>query len=197
MSLKAKVNTREEWLQNLVEALKPMFMEAKCPIPPAVRVSCGWPSKAPLAKKRRIGECWPRSRSTDGHNEIFISPILDKVDLVSAVMVHELIHAWDDCENGHKGPFKTAMKNLGLQGKATSTEASEALLGRLRPILENLGGYPHSNLDKNALNNEKKPGSRLLKLVCPCGAILRGTRKVIDEVGLPTCACGEPFSEGE
>lgn len=67
--------TREEWLSQLTDALRPEFLEAGGEVPERVRVTCGWPSQSAKAKKnRRIGECWSADSSQDRHFEVFISP---------------------------------------------------------------------------------------------------------------------------
>ena len=50
---------REEWLQELIDRLRPTFDRIGSTLPEKIRVSCGFPSKSALANKaRRIGECW-------------------------------------------------------------------------------------------------------------------------------------------
>ncbi len=188
--------TREEWLLKLADLLRPMFKQAGAELPEKLRVSVGWPStKATSMRHRAIGQCWPTSRSADKVNQIFISPCLVDARRVAGVLVHELVHAWDDCAHGHKGPFREKAKALGLIGKMTATAESEDLQMRLGLLLASLCEYPHAELN---YTNMPKQSTRLLKIVCAeCGAILRATRKVIDEVGLPTCACGGDFEEAE
>lgn len=188
--------TREDWLLQLTDALRPMFKQINAELPEKIRVSVGWPStKATSMKHRAIGQCWSRSRSADKVNQIFISPCLSDATRVAGVHVHELVHAWDDCAHGHKGPFREKAKALGLVGKMTATTESDELKAKLGLILAALPAYPQGAID---FTNVPKQSTRLLKIVCvECGAILRGTRKVIDEVGLPTCACGGDFEEAE
>jgi hypothetical protein len=131
--------------------------------------------------------------SGDRYNEIFISPVIhDPVEVLS-VEVHEIIHALDNCKSGHKGYFKTAMKAVGLEGKATATHAGTELTARLNAIASKLGRYPHNTL--NPATREKVQTTRLLKITCPgCGYTARVTRQWI-ETGLPVCPCGQTFKE--
>ena len=48
---------------------------------------------------------------------MFVSPYLADAIEVAAVLVHELIHVFDNCRNGHKGPFRKIAKKIGLEGK--------------------------------------------------------------------------------
>jgi len=53
---------REEWLQELIDRLRPTFDRIGSTLREKIRVSCGFPSKSALANKaRRIGE-YPHAR---------------------------------------------------------------------------------------------------------------------------------------
>jgi len=184
--------TREAWLMRLTVQLRPLFEEAGHPLPPKIRVSCGWPTHralAPNGKSRTVGQCWPTECSADGRREVFVSPFLSDASQVAAVLVHELCHAVLDCEHGHRAPFKRVATALGLTGKMTATVAGEKLTERLNALLKDLPPYPHAALDRTA-SPEKKQGTRLVKVECPeCGYTIRVTRKWLD-IGVPTCVCG-------
>lgn len=182
--------TREEWLNEMVKKLHLMFEMKGYPLPEKLRVSCGWPHKGGLAKKkRRIGECWSPVASMDVTTEVFISPFLDNALEVAAVLVHELIHAAVGTRCGHKGDFKKLAVKMGLQGKMTATVAGEELAERLNVLCCEVGIYPHAQLDGLECP-VKKQGTRLIKIVCPdCGYTCRTTQKWIEQ-GLPVCCCG-------
>lgn len=185
--------TREQWLQQATDLLRPMFSTVGAELPTNIRVSCGWPCHKALAGKggsRTIGQCFPTACSGDQAREVFVSPVLDKPIPVLATLAHELIHAWDDCKNGHKGPFRKTAVAIGLAGKMTSTVAGPELESKLLAIAGQLGEYPHRTLDFSQL---KKQTTRLIKLVCPdeeCGYTVRTTRQWI-AIGMPTCPCGQ------
>jgi len=180
--------TRETWLIAAVAELAPLFVAQAATIP-TVQVSCGWPSRAALSRKRaRLGECWPPECAADGRAHIFVSPVL--ADPLPT-LVHELVHAAVGTAAGHRAPFKRLATALGLIGPMRVTSAGPELRVRLDALSATLGEYPHGIL-KPAVRTHK--GSRLLKAECPCGAIIRVTAKLVDSPGLPTCACGEPFT---
>jgi hypothetical protein len=183
--------TREEWLNQLTDELRPDFLDVGAEIPEKVRVTCGWPSQSAKAKKnRRIGEGWSAESSDDKHFEVFISPTLDDELEVAATLVHELVHTAVGVEAGHKAPFRRVAVALGLEGKMTETHAGEELREKLTVMMDKIGAYPHAKLSFSG--NRKKQGTRMLKVVCPdpaCGYQVRTTRKWI-EIGLPTCFCG-------
>lgn len=169
--------TREQWLENAVHTLKDLF-KANGYTLPTVKVSCSWPGGG--SARKRIGECWPSARSSAGVNEIFISPILADATRVLDVLVHELCHAVDDCQSGHGKEFGRIARAVGLEGKLTSTNASQGLLQHFEELLPKLGSYPHAKLD---LSGRKKDGVRQLKCVCldpGCGAIWRMTKQWVD-----------------
>lgn len=180
----AQVN-REQWLQNAVKALRPVFAEAGIDLP-EVHVSCGFPKGN---VKKVIGQCWTTGASEDGKAHLFITPFLNDSVRVLDVLVHELIHAVDDCQSGHKGEFVRMAKALGLEGKPTATVAGETLRATLEGLVEVLGAYPHSALS-DAVSPVKKQTTRMLKVECPeDGYTIRTTAKWL-AVGVPTCPCG-------
>lgn len=137
----AAPTTREEWLHRAIRILRPRYEAVSMPLPEKLHVSVGFASKM-----QRIGECWARRMSADGVNHIFISPELHKASEVLGTLVHELIHAADDCANGHKGPFKKAALALGLTGKMTATVAGKELAAELDKLAAEIGPYPHGVL---------------------------------------------------
>lgn len=157
-----------------------------------LKVSTGFPSVQGLTK--RIGECWKAKAAEDGvTHHIFINPRLTDVVEVVATLAHEMVHAADDGENGHKGPFTKAVREMGLEGKATATVAGAAFAEWARGIDARIGSYPHTGLVP--MMQEKKQGTRMLKLTAECcGYAARTTKKWI-EIGLPSCPCGNEMQE--
>ena len=182
---KLKNPSREEWLQAAVRELQAdVFTPAALEIPADVKVSCGWPSSGGVrsSKGMTIGQCFSRSCSKANINEIFISPTQNDSVKVLDVLAHELIHAIDDCQNGHKAPFKRMAHAIGLEGKMTATTAGEALKALLQAIVKRLGDYPHEELD---ISNRKKQTTRMMKVECSdisCGFSFRASRKQIAEI---------------
>lgn len=178
-----KTQTREEWLQlGVVELAKKVFKPADLTVPTDAKVSCSWPGGG--SARKRIGECWSREASGAKVNEMFISPTIEDPVRALDVLAHEVIHAIDDCKNGHKAPFTRMMKAIGLEGKPTATAAGEDLTKRLNEVVKVLGPYPHRKLD---MSGRKKAGTRLIKCECPtCGYTVRTTAKWL-EVGTPIC----------
>ena len=181
---------REEWLSQMTDLMRPMFTNVGSPMPDHIRVSVGWPSKKALAASgRRIGECWATEASQDGLNQIFISPYLKEVVEVTAVLLHELVHAAVGLACGHRGAFAKTAKALGLEGKMTATVAGNELVKCLNELIGKLPEYPHAKLE-GMTNGKKKDGTRMLKVKCPqCNYTVRTTQTWID-VGMPTCPCG-------
>ena len=178
--------TREQWLQAGVEELSYIFDKyADVELPP-VQVSCSWPGGGNA--NSCIGECWPRSRSGAGVNEIFISPLIEEPTRALDILAHELIHAVDDCKNGHRKAFSQLMHKIGLEGKPTATHAGDRLHAELKEIVEHLGEYPH----KKVVPGGPKQSNRQMKVSCTqCGAIFRMSRKWQDEVEQCPCCSSE------
>lgn len=177
---------REEWLTNAVAELDPHLKDSGIDIPENLRISCGFPGGG--SAKKRIGECWASKAAADGSVNVFINPILDEPVKVLGTLVHELIHAADDCKSGHRGPFIRMARAVGLTGKWTATVPDEGLTLILEDIAWDLGEYPHSAL--TLTEKVKTQTTRMIKLQADCcGYIVRTTQKWIDE-GFPSCPCG-------
>lgn len=179
---------RETWLIKAVDALRPLFAEVGEEIP-TVRISVGFPGGG--SAKKRIGECWAPAAASDEVSQLFVSPILDDAARVLDVLSHELIHAIDRCESGHKGRFTKIAKGIGLTGKMTATVASPELKEKLDAIVEELGEYPHAAISLGgATSGPKKQTTRMVKIEADCcGYTVRTTQKWIDQ-GMPSCPCG-------
>jgi len=179
---------REAWLQAAVAELRPLFKGAGYEIP-EVHVSVGWPSSGGLGTaKRTIGQCWSGTTSEDKKPHIFISPMLDEkggTQDVLPTLVHELVHVAVGTEAKHGPKFAKAMDKVLLEGKPTSTHASEALVERLKQLVEKLGAFPHAKICPSP--KDKKQTTRMKKAECDCcGFTIRLARKWSD-VGIPDC----------
>lgn len=182
--------TREEWLVAAIDRLAPIF-DAVGEQLPTVRVSVGWPGGRGK-KGSVIGQCWSSAASADKVAQLFISPVLADAARVLDVLAHELVHAIDDCESGHKGRFAKIAKGIGLTGKMTATVAGPELKAALDAISVELGPYPHAALALgDGADGPKKQGTRMLKVECAEGSgyVVRMTRKWLDEYGTPKCPC--------
>jgi len=191
--------TREEWLEQATTLLNSeVFIPKGYQIPADVKVSCGWPvSGGASSRQATIGQCFSRAVSTNGVNEVFISPALDIAMRVLGVLTHEHIHAIDDCKSGHKGLFRTIAKAVGLEGKMTATTESESLKAKLEAIIQKLGDYPHAKLDYT--KQIKKQSTRMIKVECSeCEFSYRTSRKNLELITNNTCnACGKPTLDSD
>lgn len=206
-------HTRESWLHAAIEIFRPRFAEIGMPLPETFHVSVGFSYGAKAESGKILGSCWARRASSDGINHIFISPESGDTTEVLETLLHELIHAADDCVSGHKGAFAEAATRLGFMGPMTATPASVELAADLMCLAEVLGNYPHgvltpapakvpASIGSDPLgvaigfpggklhSGPATQGTRMLKLECPCcGYVVRTTAKWI-AVGLPSCPSG-------
>ena len=101
-----------------------------------------WQKASLISKDLSISQLSAYQLIKNKINEIFISPVLSESERVLDVLSHEMIHAIDDCQSGHKGAFRKMAKAIGLEGKMTSTSAGEKLTEKLKEIISRIGNYP-------------------------------------------------------
>jgi hypothetical protein len=167
---KVKQTNRESWLNSMAQELKKrVFAKAGLKLDlNTIKISVGYPPKGGASKVgKAIGVCFPKAASDANVNEIFINPCLDKsqVTKVAGVLVHELIHAIDDCRNGHGPVFRKMAIACGLEGKMTATTESAKLKEIINNITKKIGPYPHKKLNYEI--GRKKQTTRNLKIECP------------------------------
>lgn len=175
-------NLRELWLQNAVVLIEPIFKNKGYQIP-KIQVSCGFPSTG--NKTKHIGQCWGRSSTSDGVNQLFISPVLDEPVQVLDTLVHELVHAVDDCIHHHGPEFKKIATDIGLQGPMREASAGPWLKEHLTGIAKQLGKYPHSKINL-AHSSSKKTGPRPRAKCKNCGYEVTPLKKWL-YMGPPLC----------
>lgn len=195
--------TRELWLEQAVDIFRARFEEVGHPLPEKIHVSVGFAYGARRENGKVLGQCWKREASEDGVNHIFISPEIGDTYDVLETLLHELIHAADNVESGHRGKFAEIATRLGLNGPMTYTPASPEVQAELILISENLGDYPHGALNPNKVPAEVPVGpdgkpvkvhsgpgkqtTRMIKAHCAeCGYTVRLTRKWL-KFGTPLC----------
>ena len=196
---KVKQTNRESWLNSMAQELKKrVFAKAGLKLDlNTIKISVGYPPKGGASKVgKAIGVCFPKAASDANVNEIFINPCLDKsqVTKVAGVLVHELIHAIDDCRNGHGPVFRKMAIACGLEGKMTATTESAKLKEISNNITKKIGPYPHKKLNYEI--GRKKQTTRNLKIECPkCWQtgdpyFVRMSRTMFEKAA-PTCGvCG-------
>jgi predicted Zn-ribbon and HTH transcriptional regulator len=174
--------TREQWLHKAVELVSPIFKNKGYTIP-KVQVSCGFPSTG--NKSKHVGQCWGKSSTNDGTNQLFISPVLDEPVQVLDTLVHELVHAVDDCIHHHGPEFKKIATDVGLQGLMREASAGPWLQEQLTAISRQLGKYPHSKINL-AHSSSKKTGPRPRAKCKKCGYEVTPLKKWL-HMGPPLC----------
>ena len=188
-----KHSTREAWLRELTERFRPWFAEAGFELLEQIATSCSWPTRGATASKRRVlGQAFSSSSSAAGIHETVVSPALDDPLEVAAVLLHELVHHAAGIAAGHGPKFRRCALAIGLVGPMRSTRLGDDLKERVNAILRELGPYPHARLLPKP---HRTQSTRMLKVECEaCGCIARMTRRWLEAVGAPTCACGHQMT---
>lgn len=176
---------REDWLHDVGQhLLETVFSEHDIPAPPGWRVSCGWPHGS---RGKVIGQCFKREAAEDEVNHLFVSPTIDNTEQVVAVLAHELLHACDDCQSGHRGTFAKWAKAVGFERPFTQCLPGDALRETIREIALIFGNYPHRKLDTS---QRKKQTTRNIKWFCTdCGFKANGSRSQLQAVADGACVC--------
>lgn len=185
---KAKYKTREQWLEAAVKALSAKILKSIDHPVPAVRVSVGWPGgRGPKANV--IGQCWKLETATDKVSQIFISPIVHEPVHALGVLLHEIIHAMDNGESGHRGFFARTSREVGLEPPFKGVNIGKPLHEKLSEIAKVLGPYPHAAI----LPTERPKVQKTYQLKAVCvyddEYKVRMTQKMADEWGMPLCPC--------
>jgi len=185
---------RESWL---TEAANLAFDDLLMPIVeasgvhdyerPNFRISVGFPKHTRGGKA--VAVCFRRAASSDGVNEIFINPEIDEPIEVLSAMIHEQIHAIDDCHSGHRNFFAYVARKAGLEGHLTATFAGDKLIARLKGYIELLGAFPHNKMNINMVH--RKDGTRQLKVSCTnCDFSFRTSMKQVVRISSDAaCPC--------
>lgn len=183
-------NNREAWL-NLITTkyIRPLFASKGYTIPDNIRLSCSQSSSGIHTKKHQkrftLGECYPASMSSDNTIEILIVPTLADSARVIDVLIHELCHATVGNINGHNQVFGACARAVGLEGKMTSTKATEWLNALIGEWVKVEGEYPHATLKATY----RKQTTRLHKCDCACGYTMRISSKWL-KLATPRCPLG-------
>lgn len=174
--------TREQWLIDASNALRPLFQLAGAPLPTELpQLSISLPSRGALSGKT-VGQCFWQAAPM----HVFISPLHKTPFEVIDTLAHELVHVVTPGAK-HGGKFVKVCKALGLtSGKPTSAAAGPELTPKLEKIITELGALPHVALDPKI--TERKPQTtRMLKAWCEeCQYTVRVSAKWLD-VARPTC----------
>jgi len=133
------VHERILWLSRAVQSLRQMCARRGLALPAQVTVHV-----ADLTNTQHgpaIGLCWPSTSTGERIAAIAIERTMhDAVDIL-ATLLHELIHAADDCRSQHGPWFAAWAAALGLVG-LPSTVPGPALRRELQQIARALGPYP-------------------------------------------------------
>jgi hypothetical protein len=190
-----KIREREAWMLRFVEASRPWFEEVSAPLPAKIRVTMSL-----TRGKRVVAQCYARSASADGTNEILVR--LDQAEAIEVAdhLLHELCHAADDCQHRHGPGFARIAKAIGLVGPMKSTKLGDNARERSEAIIAELGPFPHAPLDvaTGRRSGPARQKNRHVKVTCvhedereACGYTCRLSRAWIDRAGPPICPIHE------
>jgi hypothetical protein len=186
--MKTAVN-RETWLR---EAYSVMRMELLREAPVTVAIAWSFPSSKAASRTRpTVGQCWQGGGirgKIEGGRAILISPSLHVPLDILHVLLHEMVHATLPTGVGHGAKFSQTCARIGLVKPWTATTPGPLLKEKLEAILKKLPAWPEGSL----VIRPKETG-RQLKGECPCGRILRGSKKFFNDGPVICGLCSKPF----
>src|SRR5690242_14137456 len=118
---------RELWLVRAVHRLRPVVGGRGLPWPNRITVKAGQTSLSSTGSGHALGECWPSTTTTDGVPGIVINENITDATTILSTLVHELVHAADNCRSQHGAWFVAWARALGLEGNMPSTYAGPRL----------------------------------------------------------------------
>jgi hypothetical protein len=136
------VAERDLWLAEATALMREHFSRTGLRLPEKMFVSLGTTISTTPSGRPATGECFPSHGSSIGGPRIVIDNKVNDASVVLAVLVHELIHAADDCASSHGPWFCSWAGALGLVGRPEATQAGPRLQLTLRAMRTRLGTYP-------------------------------------------------------
>lgn len=134
------LDERNLWLAKAVRVLRQYFSECGLRLPDNITVSV---DDTTVAGDGAVGLCYPSTSTPEGVPAVVISPTLQVEVQVVPVLVHELVHAADDCQSLHGPWFAAWATELGLVGEGFNRFGSNSELRRfVHRMLMALGSYP-------------------------------------------------------
>ena len=174
---------REDWLKAAGDLIA---VEFELPLSRPWRVSTGSPAR----QGKSLGHCYASAAVSDGANEVWVNAsIVDPLQILG-VLLHELLHATDDCASGHSGAFQRQALRAGFLPPLKTYAPSAELTARLQGLLDCLPACP---IVRVAPSPPKK--GRMIKLLCDnpvCGWLCYTAQARIDALpNDPLCPCCE------
>ena len=183
---------RESWLNHMTaKYLVPHFQAKGYTIPENIKFSCSFSTKGAFKRKGQkrfvAGQCMSNTDKEGKHRnfEIVIVPNESNSIEVIDTLIHELCHAVVGLNEGHGKVFENCAYAVGLEGKPTSTNATEALKTTIQEWVNEAGEYPHESFQVYM----RKQSTRLHKCACPCGYTMRISSKWL-KIATPKCPLG-------
>tara|TARA_B100000674_G_C37580951_1_gene796285 strand:+ start:104 stop:673 length:570 start_codon:yes stop_codon:yes gene_type:complete len=172
---------KETWLKSAVADITGYFGKFGYKIPP-VNVTIGWTSYG--KRSNAVGECWPRKAASDKRNVIFVNPNHGDSENILSTLIHELVHAVDDCKHAHGKEFRKIATDIGLEGKMRSTVPGAALSAYIERLIKKIGPYPGSLL---TVVSEARAVRQTPKAKCPSCSYRASVPREMVEYGPPLC----------
>ena len=159
--------TREDWLTDATNQLRPIFDVIGKPLPTRIRVATGHPLN--FKRNRRLGDCHAAGDSADRAIEICISPTIAKPVEVFTVLLSQLCRATAGALS-YGTAYEVVATEVGLVPTNTATldkwktcKGNAMFADLYADLIAGLGDYPHAPLGVAVCCCEYRVSSRLLQ----------------------------------
>jgi len=176
---------REDWLAAAGDLI---ITEFDLALARPWRVSTGSPAR----QGKSLGHCYPSKAVQDQANEIWVNASITDPLKILGVLLHELLHAEDDCASGHAGAFQRRALATGYLPPLKTYQPSDELLARLDGLLDCLPACPIVRVQPAPTKK-----GRMIKLQCDqqtCGWLCYTAQSRIDalpdDARCPACEVG-------
>ena len=132
--------TRGQWLAAATREIRPWFRAKGFDLPNRIKVGVG---QHLAGNERTAAHTWASWTDPEMVNRIYFNPAVDTGVWAATVLVHELVHVWDDCASDHGYAFKAAAVAMGLTGNLLIPLPGPTLSVRVQGLAAELGEFPN------------------------------------------------------
>lgn len=175
--------SRVEWLEFVANGMRGWFEDLSFPLP-SFEMRTGFPSVG--RRSSNTAESWTDDDGTS--YVIFVRPDKDDAIDIAGAIAFQLCHIAVGPRDSHGYLFRHLAISVGLRGTRTESKPGVLFQELIKPILNDAGPLPKSEVTPEEPQRKVAQTTRLIKVSCKeCGYVARVSRKWLVSVGAPLC----------